>query len=144
MFKLMMNKQLEIIKKIKNFFFKKQFLRYFLVAVIAYIIDFSMFVFSFFISSNLIISNILAKVATSISGYILHSKYTYKIRLFSNTKTLILYFGTVLIYTPVATYLLIFFVNFFHHNIAKIISDCILFILIYFFTSHFIFEKKPS
>ena len=144
MYKYFIKKIFEFIKKIKKNCIKRQFITYFFVAVFAYIVDYLMFLLTMYLSSNLVTSNIVAKLSTSITGYILHSKYTYRVKLFSSLKTFVLYFGTVVIYTPIATSFLLFFDNFFHHNIAKLISDFMLFFFIYFFTSIFIFSKKRS
>jgi putative flippase GtrA len=142
--KYFIKKIFELIEKIKKNCIRRQFITYFFVAVFAYIVDYIMFLFTMYLSSNLVTSNIVAKLATSITGYILHSKYTYRVKLFSSLKTFVMYFGTVAIYTPIATGFLLFFDNFFHHNVAKLISDIMLFIGIYFFTSIFIFNKKRS
>ena len=112
------------------------------MAILAYIIDFMTYGILMFLSNNIILSNILAKIATSISGFHMHSKFTYKNNSSTNKSSVILYFTTVFLHTPISTSILVILNEFLHHYLAKILSDTFLFIIVYIFSTKFIFKKK--
>ena len=140
MFKYLKKKFIEK-SKISKLFLKKQIFRYLLIAVFAYLVDFLSYVIVLLVTNNIIVSNLFAKFATSITGYIFHTTFTYKKKLFSSFYSFFLYFATVIIYTPLSTIILIYFSEYMNLYYAKFFSDIVLFIIIYIFTSKIIFKK---
>ena len=115
------------------------FSRYIIVSGITYLIDF----FGFILFLNFfepIIANLITKIFAALSGYYLQSTITYKTSL-KNKKRIIKYFGSVLIYIPCSSLLIFVFIYFFKPVDAKIISDILLFLLTYIFTTKYIFKK---
>jgi putative flippase GtrA len=123
---------------------QSKFLRYFLVAGTAYLIDF----FGFLVFNKIgfipVISNIFTKILASIYGFILHRKFTYKLNKKDGIKAhAIKYFSLVfLLYTPISSLVLFLMLKFVNEpGFAKIYSDIVLYFVTYVYTSKFIFNR---
>jgi putative flippase GtrA len=119
------------------------FIRYGLVAGIAYGIDFGGFIFLFNIGYSPFWANTLIKVVAAIFGFFSHRYFTYLIKVRDGVgKDAIRYFGLALFYTPVSS-ILLYGIMFIIPNpiYAKAISDFSLFILMFWVTSRFAFAK---
>jgi putative flippase GtrA len=123
---------------------KLKFIRYFIVAASAYLIDF----FGFLIFNNLgfkpVTSNILSKVFASLYGFKFHRRFTYKLNKREGIKAhAIKYFSLVfLLYTPISSLVLFLMLKLINEpEFAKIYSDIILYFVTYFYTSKFIFNR---
>jgi len=121
-----------------------KFLRYFLVAGSAYLIDF----FGFLVLNKLgfmpLISNIITKVFASLYGFTLHRKFTYKLNKKDGIKAhVIKYFSLVfLVYTPISSLVLFLMLKFVNDPVfAKLSSDIILYFATSVYTSKFIFNR---
>lgn len=121
-----------------------KFLRYFLVAASAYLIDFFGFLALNKIGFIPVISNIFIKFFASMYGFILHRKFTYKLNKKEGIKAhAIKYFSLVfLLYTPISSFVLFLMLKFVNEpGFAKIYSDIILYFVTYAYTSKFIFNR---
>jgi len=121
-----------------------KFLRYFLVAASAYLIDFFSFLALNKIGFIPVISNIFTKFFASMYGFILHRKFTYKLNKKEGIKAhAIKYFSLVfLLYTPISSFVLFLMLKFVNEpGFAKIYSDIILYFVTYAYTSKFIFNR---
>ena len=123
---------------------QSKFLRYFLVAGTAYLIDF----FGFLLFNKLgfmpIISNIITKVFASLYGFTLHRKFTYQISKEERVIThAIRYFSLVfLLYTPISSLVLFLMLKFINEpGLAKICADVVLYFVTFIYTSKFIFSR---
>ncbi|MBC7404635.1 MAG: GtrA family protein [Cytophaga sp.] len=120
-----------------------KFLRYALVAGIAYGIDFGGFILLLNIGYSPFWANTLIKVVAAIFGFFSHRYFTYLIKVRNGMgKDAIRYFGLALFYTPTSSILLYGIMLIISNPIyAKVISDISLFILMFWITSRFTFVK---
>ena len=120
------------------------FLRYGLVAGIAYGIDFGGFILLLSYNFSPLTSNIIIKLVAAIFGFFSHRYFTYSIKNFNDIKKeAIRYFGLVIFYTPASSIFLYGIMQVVKNPIcAKAISDISLFILMYWITSNFAFRKN--
>jgi len=120
-----------------------KFLRYALVAGIAYGIDFGGFILLLNIGYSPFWANTLIKVVAAIFGFFSHRYFTYLIKVRDGMgKDAIRYFGLALFYTPTSSILLYGIILIISNPIhAKIISDISFFILMFWITSRFTFVK---
>lgn len=119
--------------------FKRYFSKYLFISGIAYLVDFIGFAL-LIVFFDPISSNILTKILAALTGFYLHSKFTYNTPL--NNKSIILkYFGALLLYTPISSILIYIFLFFLHPFESKILSDIILFLITFFLTTKFIFKR---
>lgn len=117
----------------------RYFSKYLIISGIAYFVDFVGYLLLILFFEP-IISNLLTKILASLSGYYLHSKFTYNTEL-NNKKTIIKYFGALLLYTPISSLFIFIFLLFFNAVEAKIFSDITLFFLTYIVTTKYIFKQ---
>ena len=120
------------------------FLRYGLVAGLAYGIDFGGFILLLSLGYSPLWANTLIKIVAAIFGFFAHRYFTYSIRGRDGMgKDAIRYFGLALFYTPTSSILLYGVMLMLSNPIyAKAISDISLFILMFWITSRFAFAKK--
>jgi putative flippase GtrA len=119
------------------------FLRYGLVAGIAYGIDFGGYIFLLGMGNTPIVANALIKVIAAIFGFFAHRYFTYSITERNDLgKHAARYFGLALFYTPTssaALYGIIFLLP--DPIYAKAATDVSLFLLMFWVTSKFSFKK---
>lgn len=122
------------------------FIRYGLVAGLAYGIDFGGFILLLNLGYSPLWANTLIKVVAAIFGFFAHRYFTYSIRGRDGMgKDAIRYFGLALFYTPVSSILLYGIMWIISNPIyAKAISDVSLFILMFWITSKFAFAKTKN
>lgn len=120
------------------------FIRYVLVAGLAYGIDFGGFIFLLSIGYPPLWANTLIKVVAAIFGFFAHRYFTYSIKVRDGMgREAIRYFGLAFFYTPVSSALLYGLMLIIPNPVyAKVISDISLFILMFWVTSKFAFAKK--
>lgn len=123
------------------------FLRYGIVAGLAYGIDFGGFIFLLGLGYSPALANVSVKVIAAIFGFFSHRYFTYSIKERDDIgKHAVRYFGLALFYTPTSTLFLYGVLVFLPNPVyAKAASDISLFILMYWITSKFAFTKpKPK
>lgn len=120
------------------------FIRYGLVAGIAYGIDFGGYIILLGYGYSPLWANTLIKVVAAIFGFFAHRYFTYSIKGRDGMgKDAIRYFGLALFYTPVSSALLSGIILIIPNPIyAKAISDVSLFILMFWITSKVTFAKQ--
>lgn len=120
------------------------FIRYVLVAGLAYGIDFGGFMLLLSLGYSPLWANTLIKVVAAIFGFFAHRYFTYSIKgSIGMGKDAIRYFSLALFYTPVSSMLLYGIMLLMPNPIyAKAISDVSLFILMFWITSKFAFAKQ--
>ena len=119
-----------------------QFTRYFVVAATAYIIDFVGYIFLIYLLFDPIISNLIIKIFAALAGYYLHKNFTFKIKNSKNLTTAGKYFGSLLLYVPLSSFLLYIHLFFFNPVISKVLADFLLFFGTYILSAKFIFNEK--
>ena len=123
------------------------FIRYGLVAVLAYGIDFGGYIFLLGLGYSPVWANTFVKVVAAIFGFFAHRSFTYSIREKDGIiKHATRYFGLALLYTPTSSAFLYAIMIFLPDPVyAKITSDVSLVVLMFWVTSKFAFTKtKPS
>lgn len=121
-------------------------IRYILVAGVAYGIDFGGFMLLIGFGYSPVLANILVKVVAAIFGFYAHRYFTYSISDREGISThAVRYFGLALFYTPVSSVFL-YFVMMLVPNpaYAKLMTDVLLFILMFWVTSKFAFTKTSK
>lgn len=121
-------------------------IRYFIIAVLAYGIDFGGFVVLIHHGYDPVIANILVKVLAALFGFCGHRYFTYAIFDHSDiSKHAVKYFGLAFIYTPVSTLFLYLMMLFWPNPIyAKLAVDIILYILTFSVTTLFVFTPSKK
>lgn len=120
------------------------FLRYLIIAGLAYVIDLGGYYVLIRLNVSPVIANIIVKVIAAICGFYLHRRYTYQIKssaeVVAHAKK---YFGLTLAYTP-ASSVMLFLIMFAIPNpiYAKALSDILLFLITFWITSKFTFTKR--
>ncbi|QDZ28854.1 GtrA family protein [Noviherbaspirillum sp. UKPF54] len=120
------------------------FIRYIIIAILAYVIDMGGFYLLVRLSFSPILANIVVKIVAAICGFYLHRRFTYQItdsaEIMAHAKK---YFGLALAYTP-ASSLTLFLILFAVHNpiYAKALSDILLFLVTYWITTRFTFSVR--
>ncbi|MGZ8157379.1 MAG: GtrA family protein [Methylobacter sp.] len=122
------------------------FLRYGIVAGLAYGIDFGGFIFLFGLGYSPALANVSVKVMAAIFGFFAHRYFTYSIKERDDIgKHAVKYFGLALFYTPTSTLFLYSIIVFLPNPVyAKAASDISLFILMYWITSKFAFTTAKE
>lgn len=120
--------------------------RYLLVAAVVYAIDMGGYIFLLQLQLSPALSNLLTKVVAVVFGFYAHRVFTYQIKdktnLFNHA---IKYFGLALLYTPTSSLCLMLMMHFILNPIAaKFVCDVILFVLVYWLTSHFTFLQTEQ
>lgn len=125
-----------------DYFLKKTYFRYLLVALAAYFVDFVGFIIILYLfETSPVIANIVVKVFASLTGYFLHKKFTYKLSNMHMTGSF-LWFGSAFIYTPLSTILLSILLLYIQNPIiAKFISDILMYFLSYIYNTKIIFKE---
>lgn len=119
------------------------FIRYCIVALLAYGIDFGGYILLLSLSYSPVIANSLIKIIAAIFGFYAHRFFTYSIRDSIHIKKhAVRYFGLALLYTPVSSLLLYCIMIFFPNPIiSKAAADISLALLMFWITSKFAFIK---
>jgi len=122
------------------------FVRYIIIAAIAYLIDMGGYYCLVKLGWNPIASNVLVKVVAAVCGFFMHRRFTYQItdsaEVTDHAKK---YFGLALLYTPVSSAVLFVLLFLIHNPIyAKATSDVLLFVVTYWVTTKFTFTKSMS
>ena len=122
------------------------FVRYVLVAGVAYGIDFGGYILLLNIGYKPVIANMMIKVVAAIFGFFTHRYFTYSIRERNEIgKHAVRYFGLALFYTPVSSVVLFGIMKLLPNPVyAKFISDVLLFLFMYLITSKFTFTKPDT
>lgn len=122
------------------------FLRYGLVAGVAYGIDLGGFILLLSYGLSPLTSNIIIKLVAAIFGFFSHRYFTYSIKNFNEIKKeAIRYFSLAIFYTPTSSIFLYGIMQIVKNPIyAKAISDISLFILMYWITSNFAFSRNKK
>lgn len=122
------------------------FIRYGLVAVLAYGIDFGGYIFLLGLGYPPVLANTLVKVVAAIFGFFAHRSFTYSIKERDGIlKHAARYFGLALLYTPTSSILLYVIMIFLPNPVyAKVTSDVSLAMLMFWITSKFAFTKTKS
>jgi putative flippase GtrA len=119
-------------------------MRYLFVSVLIYAIDMGGYIVFIKCGLNPLMANVLVKIFAALFGFFAHRHITYRLK---NSDSLmhhaIRYFGLAIIYTPVSTLVLyVLFKVIPHLVIAKFIGDVLLFVVVYYITSKFVFFKE--
>ncbi|MBB5192470.1 putative flippase GtrA [Silvimonas terrae] len=124
--------------------FERQIVRYVIVAVLAYLIDFGGFFVLLHAGLPLVWANVAVKIAAAIFGFFVHRKFTYRIKGYGGAWAhAAKYFGIAFIYTPASTMVLLIMTQFISNvAIAKFGADVLLFLITYFITSKFVFLRN--
>ena len=120
-----------MMKKILENNLIKQFIKYFGVAIVAFIVNYvSLYIFSDIFKINYIISNIISFIFGLIVNYVLSKKYVFKSEKLNKKTEFIIYAFIGVIGLFIDTAVLWFFTDKMHiyHMISKIISTGITFI----------------
>ena len=119
------------------------FVRYILVAGVAYGIDFGGYIFLLHLGYKPVIANMMIKVVAAIFGFFSHRYFTYSIKERNEIgKHAVRYFGLALFYTPVSSVVLFGIMKLLPNPVyAKFISDVLLFLFMYLITSKLTFTK---
>ena len=122
------------------------FVRYVLVAGVAYGIDFGGYILLLSFGYKPVIANMMIKVVAAIFGFFTHRYFTYSIRERNEIgKHAVRYFGLALFYTPVSSVVLFGIMKLLPNPVyAKFISDVLLFLFMYLITSKFTFTKPDT
>jgi len=122
------------------------FVRYILVAGVAYGIDFGGYIFLLHLGYKPVIANMMIKVVAAIFGFFSHRYFTYSIKERNEIgKHAVRYFGLALFYTPVSSVMLFGIMKLLPNPVyAKFISDVLLFLFMYLITSKFTFTKPDA
>lgn len=117
------------------------FVRYLMVAVVAYVVDMGGYIFLLYLGLSPVYSNSLVKVAAAIFGFYAHRFFTYQIKDKTNIFNHAIKYGSlVLLYTPTSSLCLMLLMKVITNPItAKFVCDVILFVLVYWITSTFTF-----
>lgn len=121
----------------------KQIIKFSVSSFTSFIIDYSLYSISILLTNNLILSNIISRVISSITNYTINKKIVFKNK--GNTfKSACKYFLLVIVILGLNTILLNQLVNIFGINayIAKVIVEIFLFIFSYIIQNKIIFKKK--
>jgi putative flippase GtrA len=117
-------------------------IRYFAIALLAYIFDIGGYVLMISIGIKPLFANAAVKILAAVFGFFMHRNFTYKIK--DNSKIHIhayRYFGMAFLYTPLSTFVLYLSLILFHEPIiSKISSDIILILITYTITTSFTFK----
>ncbi|MDP1665890.1 MAG: GtrA family protein [Methylobacter sp.] len=118
------------------------FLRYGIVAGVAYGIDFGGYILLMSLAYKPVVANGLIKIVAAIFGFFAHRHFTYSIKERKDIgKHAIKYFGLALFYTPMSSAALYGIMFILPNPIyAKAASDISLFLLMYWITSKFSFK----
>jgi putative flippase GtrA len=122
------------------------FLRYGLVAGVAYGIDFGGYLLLMSLGYSPVLANALIKIVAAIFGFFAHRHFTYSIKERNDIgKHAVRYFGLALFYTPLSS-LVLYCIMFVLPNpiYAKAASDISLFLLMFWITSKFSFKKTGT
>ena len=124
--------------------FEKQIVRYVIVAVAAYLVDFGGFFVLLHAGVPLVWANVTVKILAAIFGFFAHRKFSYRIQGYAGAwPHAVKYFGLALAYTPASTLVLVVLTQFIPNlAAAKFSADVILFLVTYFVTSKFVFLKS--
>jgi putative flippase GtrA len=119
------------------------FIRYGLVAGVAYLIDFGGYIALMGLGYSPVSSNAMIKVVAAIFGFFSHRYFTYSITERNDIwKHAVRYFGLALFYTPASSLVLYGVMKILPDPIySKAISDVTLFVAMYWVTSNFSFKK---
>ena len=120
------------------------FVRYIIVAFLAYLIDMGGFYALVRLGAHPLSANIITKVFAAVCGFFMHRRYTYQITWHGGKRTHALkYFGVALIYTPVSTFFLFLMMLLISNPVlAKIIVEILLFLVAFRITSKFTFNGE--
>ena len=123
------------------------FLRYIIVAVLAYLVDIGVFSLLYYTRlADITVANLTGKVATAIFGFFAHRTVTFQLT--GNrgmAKEAIKYFGLAFLYAPFITGLLLLLLPFFSSaTLAKIVADTIGVIVTFALAKLFVFQKRPD
>lgn len=121
----------------------KQIIKFSLSSFTSFIIDYSLYSILILLTNNLVLSNIISRVISSITNYTINKKIVFKNK--GNTfKSACKYFLLVIVILGLNTILLNQLVNIFGINayIAKVIVEIFLFIFSYIIQNKIIFKKK--
>lgn len=123
-----------------------RFIRYFVVAILAYVIDLGGYGLLINYGIFAPLANMVVKIFAAIFGFFMHRMVTYQLRGAVGIRShAIKYFGLVLIYTPTSSLVLYFLLMVMSSQIlAKIIADIVLFVATYAFTTCFVFTSPAS
>lgn len=123
-----------------------QFFRYFVVAVLAYVIDLGGFWILINSGVHATYANIMVKILAAMFGFFAHRMVTYQLREPDGIRShAIKYFGLASVYTPISTLFLYFLLKIISSPVlAKIVADIVLFLATYAFTTCFVFTTGKS
>ena len=130
--------QMEVIEKVKNKT-EKDLIKFSFSSLICFIIDFIIYSLILTISKNIILSNIVARIISSITNFSINKNIVFKEK--SNLKKQILkYFSLVIIILFLNTTLLKLISHIINPYLSKLIIELILFILSYLIQKKYIFK----
>ena len=130
--------QMEVIEKVKNKT-EKELIKFSFSSLICFIIDFIIYSLILTISKNIILSNIVARIISSITNFSINKNIVFKEK--SNLKKQILkYFSLVIIILFLNTTLLKLISHIINPYLSKLIIELILFILSYLIQKKYIFK----
>lgn len=120
-----------------------QIFRYLIVAVIVYVIDMGGYIGFIKVGFTPVFANVLIKLFATGFGFFAHRYFTYQIKdTIGISRHALKYFTTVVLYIPISSVLLYLVLMVLPYPVyAKFGCDMILFVIVYWLTSKFIFLK---
>ena len=115
----------------------KEIFKFSMSSFISFIIDYLLYSLFIILFNNIIISNIFARVISSITNYNINKKIVFK----SNNKSIISYFSLVVFILILNTFLLSILTNYINAFIAKIIVELLLFVISYICQKEIVFKE---
>lgn len=125
-----------------SFLIYKQILKFSCSSLISFVIDYILYVIFLFLSSNLILSNVLSRCISASVNYTLNKKIVFKNKE-STIKSALKYFLLAIGIMIVNSLILNFLVTYLSINrlIAKIITEVVLFLVSWIIQKNYIFNK---
>ena len=126
-------------KKLKE----KEIFKFSFSSLISFIIDYSLYTIVIMISNNTILSNILARIISSIVNYVLNKRIVFKSK---NSKVIeiIKYYSLAVVILIVNTLILKLLSNYIYPLIAKLLTELILFIISFIIQKKYIFKGSDK
>ncbi len=125
--------------------FYAQILIFSLSSLLSFVVDYIMFALIFFLSSHLVLSNVAARVISATVNFTLNRKFVFKSRagLAASAIKYILLAAFILVGNTLCLYLLVDLLNL-NQMLAKIITECVFFVLSWLIQKVFVFKEKKG
>ncbi len=121
----------------------RQFIRYNLVQIVRYVLEFSLFLLLPKLSSHLLLSNCTAKTFAATFAFFLHKHFTFKKKNNAKlAKEILCYVALFGIHILLSSAMLLFFYEFFAPWLAKFISDVCYVAISFILVRNFVFKDS--